>query len=152
MWLKSSTREPRWLQYLKLVFLEIPFVTTWSVFQNQVTNYVIHYRMAPFLIQQGNDNYIQHTINNIKTSILWTLAYLTLWAMISRLHTHTACITSVHNARALVVQFIQHHHSRILDSSQGGELQMPLSSHGQKRVPPLHKITNHDRVRIHCTH
>ena len=30
-------REPWRLQYLKSVFLEIPFVTTWSVFQNQVT-------------------------------------------------------------------------------------------------------------------
>ena len=30
-------REPWRLQYLKSVFLKIPLVTTWSVFQNQVT-------------------------------------------------------------------------------------------------------------------
>ena len=30
-------REPWWLQYLKSFLLEILFVTTWSVFQNQVT-------------------------------------------------------------------------------------------------------------------
>ena len=33
VWLKSSTREVQWLEYLKLVFLEMPNVTTWSVFQ-----------------------------------------------------------------------------------------------------------------------
>ena len=27
----------KWLEYLKSVFLEIPNVTSWSVFQNQVT-------------------------------------------------------------------------------------------------------------------
>ena len=37
MWLQSSTRELQWLEYLKSVFLKIPYVTTWSVFQNQVT-------------------------------------------------------------------------------------------------------------------
>ena len=37
-WLQSSTRELQWLEYLKSVFLKIPNVTTWSVFQNQVTN------------------------------------------------------------------------------------------------------------------
>ena len=36
-WLQSSTRELQWLEYLKSVFLETPYVTTWSVFQNQVT-------------------------------------------------------------------------------------------------------------------
>ena len=36
-WLQCSTRELQWLEYLKSVFLEIPNVTTWSVFQNQVT-------------------------------------------------------------------------------------------------------------------
>ena len=30
-------REPWWPQYLKLAFLEKLIVTTWSVFQNQVT-------------------------------------------------------------------------------------------------------------------
>ena len=30
-------REQWWLQYSKLVFLEMPIVTTWLVFQNQVT-------------------------------------------------------------------------------------------------------------------
>ena len=37
----SSTREPWWLQYLKSLLLKIVFVTTWSVFQNQVT-YVVN--------------------------------------------------------------------------------------------------------------
>ena len=36
-WLQSTTRELHWLHYLKSVFLKIPNVTTWSVFQNQVT-------------------------------------------------------------------------------------------------------------------
>ena len=36
-WLQSSTRELQWLEHLKSVFLEIPNVTTWLVFQNQVT-------------------------------------------------------------------------------------------------------------------
>ena len=36
-WLKSSTTKPQWFQYLKLIFLEIPSVKIWSVFQNQVT-------------------------------------------------------------------------------------------------------------------
>ena len=36
-WLQSNTTELQWLEYLKLVFLEIPNVITWSVFQNQVT-------------------------------------------------------------------------------------------------------------------
>ena len=36
-WLQSSTRELKWFEYLKSVFLKIPNVTTWSVFQNQVT-------------------------------------------------------------------------------------------------------------------
>ena len=36
-WLQSSTRELQRLEYLKSVFLEIPNVTSWSVFQNQVT-------------------------------------------------------------------------------------------------------------------
>ena len=35
--IKSSTRELQWLEYLKSVFFEIPNVTTWPVFQNQVT-------------------------------------------------------------------------------------------------------------------
>ena len=38
VWLQSSTRKPQWFQYLKLVFLEIRHVTTWSVFQNPVTH------------------------------------------------------------------------------------------------------------------
>ena len=42
-WLQSSTREPWWLQYLNLAFLEIPNVTIWSVFQDQVT--YMHTRM-----------------------------------------------------------------------------------------------------------
>ena len=42
VWLQSSMREPWWLQYLKSLLLEILFVTTWSVFQNQVT-YVVFY-------------------------------------------------------------------------------------------------------------
>ena len=37
VWLYSSTVELQWLQYLKLLFLEIPNVTTLSVFQHQVT-------------------------------------------------------------------------------------------------------------------
>ena len=37
-WLQSSTRELQWLEYLKSAFLKIPNVTTWSVFQIQVTN------------------------------------------------------------------------------------------------------------------
>ena len=37
MWLQSNTRELQWLQYLNSVFLEIANVTSWSVFQNQVT-------------------------------------------------------------------------------------------------------------------
>ena len=36
--LQSSIREARWLQYLKSVFLVMQIVTTWQVFQNQVTN------------------------------------------------------------------------------------------------------------------
>ena len=36
-WLQSSTRELWWLEYLKSVFLKIPNVTNWLVFQNQVT-------------------------------------------------------------------------------------------------------------------
>ena len=32
-----ATIELQWLKYLKLVFLKIPNVTIWSVFQNQVT-------------------------------------------------------------------------------------------------------------------
>ena len=36
VWLKSSTREPQEFQYFKLVFLKLPNMTTWSVFQNQV--------------------------------------------------------------------------------------------------------------------
>ena len=41
-WLQStSTRELQWLEYLKSVFLEIPNVTTWSVFQNRVTYVVL---------------------------------------------------------------------------------------------------------------
>ena len=34
-WLQSSTRKPQWFQCLQL---EIPNVTSWSVFQNQVTH------------------------------------------------------------------------------------------------------------------
>ena len=30
-------REPWWLQYCKSIFLKMPIVTIWSVFQNQVT-------------------------------------------------------------------------------------------------------------------
>ena len=37
IWLQSSTSELQWHKYLKLVFLRIPNVTTWSVFQNTVT-------------------------------------------------------------------------------------------------------------------
>ena len=36
-WLQYNTRKPQWFQYIKLIFLKIPNVTTWSVFQNQVT-------------------------------------------------------------------------------------------------------------------
>ena len=36
-WLQSIMRESWWLQYLKLVFLEMLIVTIWLVFQNQVT-------------------------------------------------------------------------------------------------------------------
>ena len=36
-WLQSSTRELQWLQHLKSVFLKLPNVTTWSVFQDQIT-------------------------------------------------------------------------------------------------------------------
>ena len=32
-----ATIKLQWLKYLKLVFLKIPNVTIWSVFQNQVT-------------------------------------------------------------------------------------------------------------------
>ena len=39
-WLQSNTRKPWWLQYLKVVFREMPIVTTWLVFQNQVTYYM----------------------------------------------------------------------------------------------------------------
>ena len=35
-WLQPSTRKPQWFQYFKLVFVGIPIVKTWSVFQNQV--------------------------------------------------------------------------------------------------------------------
>ena len=35
--LQSSTRELQWVEYLKLVFLEILNVITWLVFRNQVT-------------------------------------------------------------------------------------------------------------------
>ena len=35
--LQSSTRELQWLEYLKSVFLKIPNVTAWFIFQNQVT-------------------------------------------------------------------------------------------------------------------
>ena len=43
--LQSSTRNPQQFYYLKLVFLEIPNVIIWSIFQNQVTyDYII-----PFL-------------------------------------------------------------------------------------------------------
>ena len=34
---RGYTRELQWLEYLKSVSLEIPNVTSWSVFQNQVT-------------------------------------------------------------------------------------------------------------------
>ena len=33
----AHSRELQWLEYLQLVFLEIPNVTSWSVFQTQVT-------------------------------------------------------------------------------------------------------------------
>ena len=33
VWLQSSTTKPQWFQHLKLVFLEILNVTTWSVFK-----------------------------------------------------------------------------------------------------------------------
>ena len=36
-WLQSRNRELQWLEYLKSVFLDITNVTSWSVFQNQVT-------------------------------------------------------------------------------------------------------------------
>ena len=36
-WLQSSTTNPQWFQYLKLVFLKISNVRTWLVFQNQIT-------------------------------------------------------------------------------------------------------------------
>ena len=36
-WLHCTIGEPQPIQYLKSVFLEILNVTTWSVFQNQVT-------------------------------------------------------------------------------------------------------------------
>ena len=36
-WLQSSTRDLQWLEYLKSVFLEIPNVTTWLLFQNKLT-------------------------------------------------------------------------------------------------------------------
>ena len=39
---QSSTRKPQWFQNLKLAFLETPNVTTWLVFQNQVTNEAYH--------------------------------------------------------------------------------------------------------------
>ena len=39
MWLQSSTRDPRWLQYLKSLLVEILFVATLSVFPNQITYY-----------------------------------------------------------------------------------------------------------------
>ena len=38
----SSIRELLWLEYLKSVFLKMQNVTTWSVFQYQVTNYCQH--------------------------------------------------------------------------------------------------------------
>ena len=37
-WLHCTIREPQPIQYLKSVFLEILNVTTWSVFQNQITH------------------------------------------------------------------------------------------------------------------
>ena len=48
-WLQSSTRELQWLEYLKSIFLKIPNVTTWLVFQNQVT---IDNLLADLLIRQ----------------------------------------------------------------------------------------------------
>ena len=52
-WLQSSTRKPQWFQYLKLVFLEIPNVTTWLVFQNQVTIYVKLYCSNLYEVKKG---------------------------------------------------------------------------------------------------
>ena len=37
VWLHCSTREPQWLQYIKLVFLEIKSVPLRTVFANPVT-------------------------------------------------------------------------------------------------------------------
>ena len=46
-WLQSSTREPWWFQYFKLVFLKIPNVITWLVFEIQVINDdVMHVHMC----------------------------------------------------------------------------------------------------------
>ena len=41
-WLYSTFGEPQPIQYLTSVFLEILNVTTWSVFQNQVTYKLLH--------------------------------------------------------------------------------------------------------------
>ena len=38
VWLHCSTREPQWLQYFKLVFLETQNVLLRTVFANPVTN------------------------------------------------------------------------------------------------------------------
>ena len=47
-----STRELQWLEYLKLVFLKILNVTTWSVFQNQVTYFIKQLREQVFQLYQ----------------------------------------------------------------------------------------------------
>ena len=40
MWLLSSKNEPQWLEYFKLVFLEMQNVTIQSVLLNLVTNII----------------------------------------------------------------------------------------------------------------
>ena len=59
-WLQSITRELRWFQYFKLVFLKIPHVTTRSLLQNQVTN-VGSYRLKLFLKCENNAMHVTVT-------------------------------------------------------------------------------------------
>ena len=61
MWPQSSTREPWQLQYLKSLLLEMLFVTTWSVFQNQVTYRYID--ILQYLLLQCNTIWPIENIN-----------------------------------------------------------------------------------------